>query len=228
MKKSTIIILSIIAFILLSIPLIYYISTFGSYEYSKDISDWADFGSYLNGTFMPLIALTGIIVTLILGIISNKRDETKLELDQQKHRPILHIGYFDAENYLRIFMKNKGNGPLLIEKYRLVNLKTNKTKLSIFECLPEIDYYFDNYTGNQENTVLSKDEEQEILLFEYDERKKDKDLDKFNSELKKVRKSIGEYKIVVDYKDVYNKSMPEYERSLEWFIRNMRTSVANN
>ncbi|MBE7647342.1 hypothetical protein G1K46_00955 [Tenacibaculum finnmarkense] len=217
MKKSTIIILLIITIILLSTPFIYYISIFGSYEYSKDVSDWAHFGSYLNGTFMPLIAFTGIIVTLILRIISSRIDETKLELDQQKHRPLLHIGYFDAENHLRVFMKNKGNGPLLIEKYRLVNLKTNENKLGIFECLPEIYSIFNNYTGNQENTVLSADQEQEIILFEYNE---GKDLDKFNSDLKKIRTSISEYKIVVNYKDVYNKPMPKYERSLEWFNRN--------
>lgn len=220
MKKSLHICLLVFAFILLPTPFILYVWNFWGHDLSENTEIWGHFGNFLNGTFMPLIALTGIIITLILGIISNRRDKTKLELDQQKQRPLLHVGYFDAENYLKIFMKNKGNGPLIIQKYRIVNLETDESKLGIFDCLPKTGCHFDNYTGNQENTVLSADEEQEILLFEYDEEKNDKELEKFKSDIEKIRKSLGQYKIVVEYKDVYNNLMPKYERSLAWFNRN--------
>jgi hypothetical protein len=215
MKKSTFS-LFVLSIILLLTPLVVYFINFRKFPISNRTETWGQFGDYLNGTFMPVIALAGVVVTLILGIISDKRNATNIIIEQQKLRPILHIGYIDSEEMIKIFMVNKGSGPLIITKFRLLHLQ-NSTKLSsIFDCLPIIKTHFDNYTGNQNNTVLSPNEETVLLLFkilESDDQaecEEDRDL---------TRQYISNYKIVVDYKDVYDKNMPTYERSLEWFGR---------
>src|SRR5690606_6938027 len=112
-----------------------------------------------------IIALVGIIVTLLLGLISEERNESNLKIEQQKQRPLLHLGYFDSEDIIRIFLKNKGNGPLIITNYRLVNMQTEAQTQGVFNILPQIKGHFNNYTGNQNNTVLSVDEETELFLY---------------------------------------------------------------
>jgi len=207
----------IISSILILAPLAIYLFHFRSQPISYETATWGQFGDYLNGTFMPIIALVGIVVTLLLGIISEKRNETNLKIEQQKQRPLLHLGYFDAEDHIRLFIRNKGNGPLIITNYRLTNLQTGEEKQGVFDCLPLIKGYFNNYTGNQNNTVLSADEESELFLFEKSETEI---IDTFDIDKGLIRAELSKYKVVVDYKDVYDNSMPTYERSLKWFARN--------
>jgi hypothetical protein len=215
MKNKKVFIFLTIAFLL--IPLLTYTINFCGQSFSRDTEVWGQFGDYLNGTFMPLIALAGIFVTLSLGLISEKRNVTNLKIEQQKQRPLLHLGYFDSEDHLEIFLKNKGNGPLIITDYQFVNIKDNSSMNSIFECLPKIEGHFDNYTGNQNNMVLSTEEEQQLFLFNSgNDNTKTYEKDKM-----KIRETLAQFKIVIDYKDVYDNPMPTYERSLEWFGRNL-------
>lgn len=217
MKKTF---LLIVALVLLLAPLLAYFFNFRSFEISKDIKDWADFGSYLNGTFMPLIVLAGSIITWRLGIISESRNKTTLKLDQQKHRPLMHLSYYDAEDKIEIKIENKGLGALTITNYQLINLLTKESKGGIFECLPEVRRgYFENYSGNQNNYVLKANEEKQLLLLEKRDTEKNED---FIKDVERVRIELAKYKVVIDYKDVYDTQMPTYERSLEWFGRNSK------
>lgn len=210
-------ILIIFSILLLLTPLAFYLFHFWKQPMSNETAIWGQFGDYLNGTFMPIIAFAGIVVTFSLGIISEKRNNTNLKIEQQKQRPLLHLGYFDAENHISLFIKNKGNGPLIITNYRLANLQTGEEKQGIYDCLPLIKGHFNNYTGSQNNTVLSAGEESELFLFEKSE---SEIIDTFDVNKALIRAELSKYKVVVDYKDVYDNSMPTYERSLIWFARN--------
>jgi hypothetical protein len=210
----------ILGVIFLITPIIFYTINFWGINLSNDTKHWAEFGDYLNGTFMPLIALAGVAVTLLLGIISEMRNSTNIKIEQQKHRPLLHIGYFDAENYLRIFLKNKGNGPLIITNYRLKLIKSDQEQPSIFTCLPKIEGTYNNYTGNQNNVVVAPDEKIELFLFK---QSKESNSDTFERDKLVIRSSLSQYKFIIDYKDVYENPMPTYERSLEWFGRNLNS-----
>lgn len=213
MKKGTLFI--IISLILLIIPVFAYVLNFWELYISKDTQLWGNFGDYLNGTFMPIIALLGVLVTYYLGIISDKRNASNIKIEQLKHRPILHIGYFDAENYLEIFLENKGNGPLIIKDYKIINEKNNSEENRIFDCLPKLtndDY--DNYTGNIKDIVMKADEKFQLFLYTGDENSKT-----FIENREEIRKYISKFKISAKYQDVYENLMPIAERSLIWFGR---------
>ena len=213
-KKITIAISSALLFTLT--PLIIYVIHFCGQPLSDNTETWGQFGDYLNGTFMPIIALVGIIVTLLLGLISEERNETNLKIEQQKQRPLLYLHYYDGEDKIDIFLSNKGNGPLIITNYRLVNLQTGQEEPSIFKILPEIDRHYNDYTGNQNSRVLTVNEK--ILLFIYVPSENDE------NNKRSIREALSLYKVVIDYKDVYDNQMPAYERSLEWFGRNIQQS----
>ncbi len=202
--------------LLLIVPLGFYLFKFNGSSLSTDTEVWGQFGDYLNGTFMPLIALIGVIVTYMLGVFSEERTVANIKLDQQKQRPLLHVGFMDSETQVRIFMVNKGNGPLIITNYRLINLEGDTECLSIYELLPEIEGIYSNYSGNLNNIVLSPNEEFELLNYEtpYTE-----GFGYPGSDREIIRKKLSNYKIVIDFCDVYNNKMPVYERSLDWFGR---------
>lgn len=213
MKRITTANLYLIVFsivILLTLPFGAYVINFHNYQFSKQTETWGQFGDYLNGFFTPIIALTGVIVTFILGIISDKRNKSQLKIEQQKQRPILHIDYFDGETLLYISMINKGIGPLLIKKYQVIDKVGNDYK-GLFFIIPEIKELYMNYTGNLNNVVLSPGEEKFLLRFVPEGNDTDS--------LTAIRNSLKNYKIQVNYNDVYNEEMPQYTRELTWFGR---------
>jgi len=204
-----------LASVLVILPLLGYYLNFKNTELSKDTELWGNFGDFLNGIYTPLIALVGIIVTFYLGIISDKRNESNLKIEQQKHRPILHIAYWDSEDYLKVSIHNKGNGPLIINTCKFINVENNVVEYRIYDCIPDLEKYsYQNYTGIISNVVLKADEEFELFLYEV------KDEDNYTILNKtKIRKSLSKYKIVIKYEDVYENVMPLAERNLAWFGR---------
>ena len=215
MKRKNILI--IISFLILLFPVIVYIINFRNSTISKDTEIWGNFGDYVNGTFMPIIALLGVLVTYYLGIISEKRNNANIEIEQLKHRPILHIGYFDSEDFMEIFIENKGNGPLIIKKYLIINEIDNSEIDRIYDCLPSlINDDYNNYTGNIIEIVLKPNEKFQLFLYESEAN------DKNSIENRRaIRESISKYKISIEYQDVYENIMPKSERSLIWFGRNL-------
>lgn len=209
------------AITLLLLPAVIYYYNFQNFQLSSDTETWGQFGDYLNGTFMPIIALTGVIVTLFLGIISENRNNTNLKIEQQKQRPLLHIGYFDGESKILILIKNKGSGPLIITNYFLLNITDNTKVDSIFEVLPPLDISYNNFSPNLSNYVLSADEEMELLSIELTEEdfNDEEIINIFESGREQIRSVISKFKIIVEYNDVFGNKMPKYERSLEWFGR---------
>ena len=53
-----------------------------------------------------------------------------------------------------------------------------------------------------------------------DEFEDDEIIEIFDNGKTELRKVLCNYKICIEYKDVFDKKLPSYERSLEWFGRN--------
>lgn len=212
MKKNYL----VLSFAFIILPLFCYYLNFRNTSLSKNPEAWAYFGDFLNGIYTPLIALAGIIVTYYLGIISDRRNDSNLKIEQQKHRPILHIAYWDAENSIKISIHNKGNGPLVISDCKFIDInQCNIIKHRIYDCIPDLvgDSY-DNYTGNIMGIVLKADEEFELFSYERDI----EDVGTIHNK-SEIRKQLSRYKIAIKYMDVYENVMPVAERSLIWFGR---------
>ncbi|SIN85663.1 Asp23/Gls24 family envelope stress response protein [Chitinophaga niabensis] len=211
-------IIFLVGLVLLILPFFVFYVKFGNNQLSDDIEDWANLGEYLNGTFMPLIALAGVLITLLLGTIADQRNQSNIILDQQKQRPLMHVGYFDGEDKIKLFMQNKGIGPLIINNYYLEDRDSGEIKDGIFNCLSGIATMFDNYTGNLNNVVLSPQEKYELLKYSIHDLEESYLL-KFEEDRTTLRRTLGRYKLIIEYSDVYNNRMPQYERDLIWFDR---------
>jgi hypothetical protein len=214
MKKLTIFLL--IFFLLL--PIIVFISKFYHTSLSDNLEKWGQFGDYLNGTFMPVIALVGIGITYYLGLLSDKRNETNINVEKLKNKPLLYISYWDGHAKIQITMTNKGIGPLTIKTYKIINTKTNKEYTSLFDAIVSINNKYDNYTGNQIERVLSSNESVVLLEFLLNDNKTSST---YESDREKIRNSLKDLKFEVSYEDVYNTAMPIYFRELSWFGRDV-------
>ena len=204
----------IIVLALMSLPFVFYYLKFKNFPISNNPENWAQFGDYLNGTFMPLIALAGVIITFMLGIIAERRNDINLKIEQEKHRPLLNIDYWYGTKKIQISMKNKGNGPLLINEFKVLN-KNGEDVTGIYYILPPLYNLYDNFTGNQNNKVLGVGEETNLLLFELNDKKKEA---KWGNDIEDLRQVLKNLKIVVNYSDVYGNPL-NYERDLRWFGR---------
>lgn len=211
MKK----IIPYLATTLVLLPLIIYVINFRNGSFSHDNDDWSKFGDYLSGFFSSLIALLGIAATYYLGIISEKRNNNNALVEKLKHRAILHIGYWDAQQKMNIFIQNKGNGPLIIKKYEFINIINNQIHNKIFDILPKLtkEDRYTNYTGNLTEIVLTPGEIHQLFSFENSKNPENR---------KNIRKILKDYKISIEYNDVYNEKMPPAKRDLSWFGRNIK------
>src|ERR1700739_3684234 len=117
-------ILLLITVCLLLLPLVFYIINSRQYLFSADPEVWSYFRSNQIGALTPLIALAGVAVTLLIGLISDSRSQANLQIEQLKQRPLFHLGYRDSEVQIVLYMQNKGSGPLLIEQFKVINTTT--------------------------------------------------------------------------------------------------------
>lgn len=213
--------------ILLVLPFFAYMLKFGGQNISNDNNMWAQFGTYLNGTFVPIIALTGIAITYYLGILSEKRNIEQSKIINDKHandiilekiknKPMLYISYWDGREKIELKICNKGLGPLLVTSYKILNNQKEKTFNSIYDAVADIENNYDDYSGNQKELVLAPNEDRVLLSFELNEKK---DKNSFDKDRLKIRKSLKDLKFQVEYQDIYKDPMPLYEKELSWFGR---------
>lgn len=223
MKKYVWFILSVI----LLIPLCFYVAKFSSSSLSGNTETWGQFGDYLNGTFMPVIALIGVVITYYLGVLADERNAAQITntkaindnnilLEKIKHKPMLYIGYWDGKEKIELNISNKGFGPLLITSYIIENNSKDKTYTSVYEAIADIQNDYDDFSGNQEGLIIAPNEERLLLSFKLNDKK---DSNSFNADRLKIRKSLKDLKFVIQYQDVYGDTMPDYVRELSWFGR---------
>lgn len=214
MKQKYIIIVSIL---LLIAPFLTFVINFHNFQLSTNVSDWGDFGLYINGSLIPLITLIGIYLSYLLhnlGLETRKAIRDRQEMEQ---RPLLHISYVDYNNHVRIKLCNKGIGPAIIKRYELIDKCQGKKHNSFFTLLDEVNInYFTYYSDNQKEVILSPLEE--VKLFEQKINTKKKNQLK---DLKKIRELLKNIEINITYTNLYKDQEFVHIRSLAWFGRNI-------
>jgi hypothetical protein len=181
----------------------------GKFDYSNN-----SFRSRFKNDVTAVVTVIGICVTLSLGLVSTISHWADVKVAELKERPLACIWYRDFFDSTIIYMENKGIGPMIVSDYYLENLKSNERQEGIFYCLSEYKKYIDYHTGNQVNSVISAG--QKVLLFKLEK--------KFlaDSIVEKIRTELSKYKVVIKYQDVYGNTLPIYQRSLDWFGRNIK------
>lgn len=212
--KPLIIILVIILVVFILTPAIFFLIHFGSHPLSDQPEAWADFGDYFNGILTPVITLVGLVISSTIAYITDKNNLSNINKQEMQERPLLYVTLLDDENNLHIDIVNKGIGPLIVNSFKIQNTITMESRNSIFEWLSDAPGDYDNYTGIQDGLVLSPNER--INLFNLTHIQ-----DNFETTKTSVRTLFRDLKIMTEYTDIYMKNKFYYERSLDWFGRNL-------
>ncbi|MGL5236339.1 MAG: hypothetical protein ACRC8Z_16580 [Empedobacter falsenii] len=118
--------LSIVFFILISIPFFIYFKEFGKFKFSTNQSIYNDFGGFIGGTTSLIIGIFNIIATIILALVinnyDNKRNKDALELQKK---------IFERE--------------LKENAYKEFNILINSNKISPYNTIEYLEYLNDFY-----------------------------------------------------------------------------------
>lgn len=214
----------ILAIILLLLPFAVYFYHFYQASPSDDTSSWGDFGNYINGTLAPMIGIIGIVITFAIFYTSRKSQEESNKRQEKAQRPFLYISHSDFINNLSINISNKGLGPLEITEYYIKDQRTGENYKSFFEVLLFLDrdMEVDNYSSDQTSLVLSPNESRNLLRYKYDLDDGSEPPEYFSETRDLIRNAIKDLKICAKYKDVYGNDMEPYEKSLDWFGREVQ------
>ena len=160
-----------------------------------------------------LLALTTAIASAIISFYTFKLQRTH---NIKSVKPIIHIGQWDYENCIIITLKNVGYGIGLVKKLSVYNTK-NEVKNSIYDWLPKtlpgkMNYkeYWTPYTG----FVIQGGETIKLIEIPVDTEK-----NKQLREREKLRKTLGQLSVEVEYEDIYENKMPLKRLQLVHFLR---------
>jgi hypothetical protein len=233
MKNNKTLILSLIAGGIFAIPLIIYVLKFYNHSLSDNPSDWGTFGDYIGGITGALLAFTGIL-------ISYEFNSTALKKQEKSLRPLAFIVAGDYENRIYVGIKNSGLGPLLIKNCKVSDDKGNVLR-NIIDFMPELpeNYYWTNFFGNPIGYVIK--EGTEVPLIEIEARNlslaktdfageedvlsEEFFITAFASIRDKIRLSLSNLAVEIEYEDIYENKMPIFRRKLDWFARNIKDKL---
>ena len=161
------------------------------------------------------IALLVSIISILIGAFSLKIQRTH---NRKSVKPIGNIVFSDYENLLAVNLKNVGVGPLFIKSLKVKN-KDRETKNNIIDFMPPHppDLPWTNYFANPTDFVIPPGEKLNLIELSTDDIS-----DAFAEFRDNVRKTLMDLSIELKYKDIYDKTMPENKRALDWFGRHFR------
>lgn len=206
----------ILAFLTLA-PVLFYAIYFREYVLSDKPGDWGVFGDYVGGTLNPLLAITGLFVTLCLAYISRESDKASMKRREMEVRPLARIALGDYENVIEVKIENAGLGPLIIDSVTVLN-QNGDSKKSLIEWFQNDQYKFitwAEYIGDANGFVISPANELVLLKLTDSPKKEGSNLYYRNE----IRKELSKLIIRISYKDLYGNLLPTQVRTLDWFAR---------
>lgn len=177
-----VVICTLFAVLLSSIPALFYIINFRNLQISKITSDWAQFGDFISGTsgvllsfFSFVFALTSIYFTAKISEYIQQRDfdfnsqQKKLDIDlihaQNKPYPYFDITVFPDK--ISIVLQNMGLGTLIVSSILIQynDIDDFKTFKDLFDEKLFVDSGkgFDIIINTAENHVLAPNAEKSLL-----------------------------------------------------------------
>ena len=139
---------------------------------------------------------------------------------QRKHnrlsvKPIAIITIADYMDRLSVYLRNEGNGPLIIKDLSFTDDKGRKEKAIIDYFGTEFEgVVWSTFTGDIDGWAILPSEK--INLIEFIGESTDKN---FIVVREKVRKVLAPIKVELIYQDIYENEMPPKSRALDFFAR---------
>ncbi len=129
--------------------------------------------------------------------------------------PIAAIPIADYENRIGVFLQNKGLGPMRIISLRVINDKDVSKNAVVFH-MPELNpgILWTNFRGSVDGATLEASERFDLLLLEGGP----KNL-AFAESRDRIRRSLSQLEIKVEYEDIYGRKMYPLEKKLSFFGR---------
>jgi hypothetical protein len=134
--------------------------------------------------------------------------------------PIAYISARDYENVLEVTLVNDGIGPLLVEKF--VASFEGAEKENIIEWMPA-GIVWSTFTKFISGRCIPAGKSVILVRFEGNP-----DDAEFQRSRNSVRRTLSRLQVAVKYHDIYGRKMPDAQRALDWFARNLPDAEARD
>jgi hypothetical protein len=132
-------------------------------------------------------------------------------------RPLPEVTVADYENSLRVKLRNNGVGPMMVKSVKVI--RDGATRDSLIAWMPELPggRLWNHFATDLADRSLPPDGAVPLLELSQLEGENE-----FASCRDRVRRSLKDLAVQVEYSDAYGTEFPPYRKSLEWFGRNLR------
>jgi hypothetical protein len=158
-------------------------------------------------TMALLVSFMSVVFTVVALYLTRQHNYKSLT-------PIASIPVSDYEDKVAVKIKNAGVGPLIIQTFRAT--RREQTEDDLVSLMPELpdgllwDTFFDDLDG----ACIPPGEQLDVLQLSGDTG----DI-RFGQARDACRKVLSETTVVLSYKDIYGRRMPQVTKSLRWFGR---------
>ena len=158
-----------------------------------------------------IIAATAVFISVISLFVAIWTLRTQQKHNRLSVKPIAHLSYGDYLDQIFVEFKNRGIGPLLVDRFRVYrNGQEYNELVCAVDNLPE-EVVWDTFTGPLDGAVLTPNQSFSLVKISF---KTDQ------HELRDaIRKSLSTAEIVIYYKSIYEEQQPIKRKSLSWFAR---------
>lgn len=167
-----------------------------------------------------IAAYSGVIVSVLALLVSVvsiwatvKAMRLQKEHNYKSFAPIPWISLADYEDQLSVKIFNNGVGPLIIDRVEVTDGRLRKP--NVIDWMSSVPTHWSTFISELRNRSIAAGQSLTLLEWQTDGSKSaDKIRDLCRSELMKL-------KLVMHWRDIYDRSQPPSERSFEWFGRNL-------
>jgi hypothetical protein len=166
-----------------------------------------------------LIAIAALIVSVSAIVVAVANLWIQRTHNRKSVLPVGHITVGDYENEIVVHFCNDGIGPLLVEKVTVTQAGVESdSQTSLIDFMPGLpgDYAWTTFVRDIVGRAISPRDRITLISLQGDPEQED-----FAASKVIVRKILSTLAVKIEYKNVYDDTMPVAERHLDWFGRSL-------
>ncbi len=158
--------------------------------------------------FSLIIAILSTIITIVTII------QTRIH-NRKSLKPIISVITYDYINCLKIELVNEGVGPAIIKKI-VVEKNEHEKKDNLYSWMPKLPYgiHYKNYLTRESDLAMLSGKNIEMLFIQLDP-----EIEIQRNYREKMRGTLRQLTIKIEYTDVYNSDFPTYSKKLDLYAR---------